>query len=78
MLLNEDDSERRVSVPLLRPAILGVPWELSIFSKNHQVIGNDKECILQCLNQHELCLTSLGTSTYYGNKADAACSELPV
>jgi hypothetical protein len=47
MLLNEDDSERHASVPLLRPAILGVPWELSIFSKNRQVIGNHKECILQ-------------------------------
>jgi hypothetical protein len=47
MLLNEDDSEQHASVPLLRPAILGVPWELSIFSKNRQVIGNHKECILQ-------------------------------
>ena len=36
--------ERCTSVPLLRPAILGVPWELSIFAKNHQVIGNHKEC----------------------------------
>ena len=68
MLPNEDDSE-----PLLRPAILGVLWELSIFLKNHQVIGNHKECILQCLNQHELCLTSLGTLTYYGDKANVSC-----
>ena len=64
MLPNEDDSE-----PLLRPAIL----ELSIFSKNHQVIGNHKECILQCLIQHELYLTSLGTLTYYGDKANTSC-----
>ena len=56
MLPNEDDSERRASVPLLRPAILGVPWELSIFSKNRQVIGNHKECILQGMNMK--CLTT--------------------
>ena len=27
------------------------------------------------VHEHELCLTSLGTSTYYGDKADVVCSN---